>query len=66
MSADTPNIRRGIRPVIPATKGAAIPPILATVEPNPTAVLRIDVGYSSAAYMYTIEKQAEPPNLPAR
>ena len=34
----------------PAMKGAAKPPILDAVDPNPTAVLRMRVGQSSAMY----------------
>ena len=50
----------------PASSGATIPPILATMEDIPTAVLRTTVGYSSALYTYRMAKEADAPNLPAK
>ena len=61
---DPPMIIKGAVPCNPANSGAAIPPILATIDAVPTAELRIIVGYSSAVYKYTIAKLAEAPNFP--
>ena len=41
-----------------------MPPILAHVEAEPTAVLLISVGYISDVYINTIVKQHVAPNLP--
>ena len=61
---DPPMIIKGAVPCNPANNGAAIPPILATIDAVPTAEFRIIVGYSSAVYKYTIAKLAEAPNFP--
>ena len=48
------------------TWGAEIPPILAIIEHNPTAVLLTTVGYNSAVYKYTIENAEAAPNFPEK
>ena len=48
------------------TCGAEIPPILAIIEHNPTAVLLTTVGYNSAVYKYTIENAEAAPNFPEK
>ena len=45
---DPMNTRGIVTGLIPANSGAAIPPILATMDAVPTAVFLMEVGYSSA------------------
>ena len=67
MSDDIPMMSSGsVMGERPASSGATIPPILATMEDIPTAVLRTTVGYSSALYTYRMAKEADAPNLPAK